>query len=408
MKILWVKAGGLVPPDSGGRIRSYHLLRELAQTHEVILFTFYGQQPEDPHADLGNVFTRVEYRPLSLPKPGSLGIIPAYARCFLSLKPYTIAKFCRPRVRQDLRNLLSEETYDVIVCDFAVAGGVIPWRSPCPKVLFTHNVEAQIWKRHVQVARNPVWKAICWREYWTMSRAERFYLRRADHVLTVSEGDRAFFSQFVEPAKITVIPTGVDLNYFRPDDTVENPHSLVFTGSMDWLANVDGVFYFVEQVLPLIRGQFPDVSFSVVGRRPTPQLRDLARKTAGLRVTGSVEDVRPYIREAAVYVVPLRVGGGTRLKIFEAMAMGKAVVSTPVGAEGLDVEDDVDIMLADSPARFADAVIELLGDDPLRRRIGQAAAQRASQYSWSRIADGLGKVLSDVVQTTKQKLEARN
>jgi polysaccharide biosynthesis protein PslH len=406
MKILWVKAGGLVPPDFGGRIRSFHILRELAQAHEVTLFTFYAEQPHDPHPDLNKIFKRVELRPLRLPALGSVGVARLYARCFFSLQPYTMAKFCKPQVARDIRRLLASEKYDVIVCDFAVAGGVIPWHFPCPKVLFTHNVEAQIWKRHVNVARNPVWKLVCWREYQTMSRAERSYLRLADHVLTVSEADRAFFANLVDPRKITVIPTGVDLTYFRPASGMENPRSLVFTGAMDWLANIDGVVYFAEEILPLIRRQVPDVTFSVVGRLPSPRVRDLVQRFPGVRVTGRVEDVRPYISEASVYIIPLRVGGGTRLKVFEAMAMGKAIVSTSVGAEGLGLEDGVEIMLADSPAQFAGAVIELLRNDVARRKIAAAAMQRVREYDWSKIAERFGQVLNDVVESGQRHSSA--
>jgi sugar transferase (PEP-CTERM/EpsH1 system associated) len=403
MKILWVKAGGLVPPDFGGRIRSYHILRELARTHEVTLFTFYAEQPHDPHPHLNEIFKRVECRPLRLPALGSIGVAPLYARCFFSLHPYTIAKFCKPQVARDLRHLVRSEKYDVIVCDFAVAGGVIPWQFPCPKVLFTHNVEAQIWKRHVQVARNPIWKLVCFREYLTMSRAERSYLKLADHVLTVSEADREFFAKLIDPEKITVIPTGVDLTYFRPASGRENPRILVFTGAMDWLANIDAVVYFAEQVLPLIRLQIPEVTLSVVGRLPSPRIRELAQKISGVRVTGRVEDVRPYISEAAVYIVPLRVGGGTRLKIFEAMAMGKAIVSTSVGAEGLGLEDGVDIRLADNPETFADAVVDLLRNEEMRRKLGQAAAQRVRDYDWSTIAERFGQVLSGLIESGKRQ-----
>lgn len=403
MKILWVKAGGLVPPDFGGRIRSYHILRHLARAHEVTLFTFYSEQPQDPHPELTRIFKRVEWRPLRLPPLGSLGVASLYLRCLFSFQPFTVAKFCKPQVARDLRRLLRDEKYDVIVCDFAVAGAIIPWRFPCPKVLFTHNVEAQIWRRHVQVARNPVWKAVCWREYWTMSRAERSYLAMADHILTVSDADRDFFRNLVSSEKITVIPTGVDLSYFRPSSGAEDPQSLVFTGAMDWLANIDAVVYFTEQILPLIRREFPDVTVSVVGRSPSPRIRDLAKRNPGLRVTGRVEDVRPYIREAAVYVVPLRVGGGTRLKIFEAMAMGKAIVSTSVGAEGLRLQDGREIILADDPARFAEAVVELMRNEPMRRKLGFTAAERVQEHDWSRIADRFGQVLNEVVESSQRR-----
>ncbi len=401
MKILWVKAGGLVPLDFGGRIRSFHIAKELARSHQVTLFTFYLAEGVDRHAELSTIFTRVECRPLRAANRKRFGEAAQYARALLSARPFTIVKFCKPRLARELRKILRDEQFDVMVCDFSIAGAVIPWDVPGRKVIFTHNVEAQIWQRHYQVARNLLWKAVCWREYRTMARAERLYVRRADHVVTVSEADRDFFAGLIDPRKISVIPTGVDLDYFQPADGAGKPDHLVFTGTMDYFPNDDGIVHFIQEILPLIRSRVPGVTLSVVGGRPRSRLLAVAAKTSGVQVTGRVEDIRPYVRDAAVYVVPLRVGGGTRLKIFEAMAMGKAVVSTSIGAEGLDVLDGSNIVLADSPPVFANAVVELLGDEERRRRIGLAATQLAAQYSWPRIASRFSQILSGVIESEK-------
>ncbi len=257
MKILWVKAGGLVPPDTGGKIRSYNILRELARHNSVTFFSFHAAHQNDAHPGLENTFERVVSVPLSLPVSKSRADMLDYVIRLLSFQPYLITKYCRSEVRHKLRALLQQETYDVIVCDFVSPAGVIPWNSPIPKVLFTHNVEAVIWRRHYEVATNPVWKAISWWEWRKMEAAERRYLRLADRVLTVSETDRDAFATFLDPQKITVIPTGVDVDYFQPLPMEEIPDSLVFTGSMDWLPNEDAIFYFVEAILPLIKQQYP-------------------------------------------------------------------------------------------------------------------------------------------------------
>ena len=394
MKILWVKAGGLVPVETGGKIRSYYILRELAREHEVTFFTFYAAHPDDAHPQLERLFHRVVCYPLRLPAQNSLGEGLLYARHLFSSRPYSIAKYCQLQVARALRELVRTEPYDIIVCDFIFAGGVIPWEARCPKVLFTHNVEAMIWKRHYQVARNPIWKAVCWREHWAIARAERLYLEQADHVVTVSEIDRDFFARFIDASKITAIPTGVDSEHFRPSPDQEKPNVLIFTGSMDWLPNEDGVFYFAEEILPRIRRDIPETMVWIVGRRPSPHLKTLAAKTQGLRVTGWVEDIRPYVSDASVYIVPLRVGGGTRLKIFEAMAMGKAVVSTSIGAEGLPVEDGKNIFLADGPEQFARAVVTLLNDPARRCQLGRAARQLVErECSWASVAARFDAVL---------------
>ena len=402
MKILWVKAGGLVPPDTGGKIRSYNILRELARRHSVTFFSFYGAHDNDLHADLKRIFDHVVCVPLKLPAAKSTAEMFNYGIRLFSLQPYGIAKFCLPEVRRSLRAFVDKQKYDVIVCDFMMAAGVIPWHSPTPKVLFTHNVEATIWRRHYEVARNPVWKAISWLEWKKMESAERRYLRLADHVLIVSEADRDAFATVVDPAKLTVIPTGVDIEYFRPLAAEEAPHSLVFTGSMDWLPNEDAITYFLDEIFPLIRGQCRDTTLEVVGRKPSHTLQAWAGDEKNVTLTGWVEDIRPYLARGCVCIVPLRIGGGTRLKIFEAMAMAKPVVSTSVGAEGLPVTAGENIFLADTPKDFADCVISLFSDSGKRKRIGNAArALVQEKYGWSRIAESFAQTLQEVVSRTK-------
>jgi sugar transferase (PEP-CTERM/EpsH1 system associated) len=401
MKILWVKAGGLVPPDTGGKIRSYNILRQLARQHSVTFFSFYAAHDNDSHPDLKNIFERVVCVPLRLPAPKSPSEILDYGVRLLSSQPYNITKYCRPEVRHRLHALLKQETYDVILCDFVVAAGVVPWDWPTPKVLFTHNVEATIWRRHYEVATNPIWKAVSWREWRKMEAAERWYLRLADRVLTVSETDREAFAPFVDPGKLTVIPTGVDVDYFQPMPVEETRNSLVFTGSMDWLPNEDAILYFADAILPLIKQQCPEVCLEVVGRGPSRKLQALAETGKSIRLTGWVDDIRPFVARGSICIVPLRIGGGTRLKIFEAMAMGKAVVSTSVGAEGLPVQSGENILLADTSNDFADSVISLLRDSTKRKQLGTSARTMVQEkYSWPKVAESFARTLQEVITGT--------
>src|ERR1700730_8253316 len=398
MKILWVKGGGLIPPDTGGKIRSYNILRELARHHSVTFFSFYAAHDGDAHPDLKNLFDRVVCIPLQLPAAKSAGEMFDYGLRLFSSQPYNFTKFCRPGVRRRLHALLRQEKYDVIVCDFMAPASVIPWHLPTPKVIFTHNVEATIWRRHYQVATNPLWKAISWLEWRRMEAAERRYLQLADQVLTVSEADRDAFAPFVEAGKLTVIPTGVDLDYFQPLLVEEAANSLVFIGSMDWLPNEDAILYFIGSILPLIKQQCPEVSLDVVGRSPSRKLQAVAEREKSMRITGRVEDVRPFVARCSMSIVPLRIGGGTRLKIFEAMAMSKAVVSTSVGAEGLPVRTGENILLADTPHDFAHCVVSLLRDPDARKRLGDSArALVQEKYSWPKVAESFARTLQDVI-----------
>jgi sugar transferase (PEP-CTERM/EpsH1 system associated) len=403
MKILWVKAGGLVPPDIGGKIRSYNILRQLAKEHAVTFFSFYAAHDNDVHAELSRTLEKVILIPLELSPARSATELLDYALHLPSREPYSLTKYCKPVVRKRLRALLQEETYDVILCDFLVAAGAIPWDWPCPKVLFAHNVEAVIWQRHYEVARNPLWKAVSWLEWKRMEAAERRYLQKANHVLVVSENDRESFARFLEPGRLTVIPTGADTEFFQPCGEKEMPNTLVFTGAMDWLPNEDGIIYFAKEIFPLILARAPDATLCVVGRQPSRRLQDLAANVPNIQLTGRVEDVRPYVAQSAVYIVPLRIGGGTRLKIFEAMSMAKAVVSTSIGAEGLPVKNGEHLLIADDPASFAESTLQLLGDPRRRTEIGRAARRLIEQnYNWATVSRDFGQVLENVVNQARR------
>jgi glycosyltransferase involved in cell wall biosynthesis len=394
MNIAWVKAGGLVPLDSGGKLRSYHIAKELAKLHKVTFFTYYAAEENDEHPSLTSLFDKVVALPLNIRSGRGMGEALKYLSTYFSPLPYVISKYCYAEVAQRLRSVLAAEKYDLIICDFLTPAPLIPFDSGIPVVIFTHNVEAMIWKRHWEVAANPVWKFACRREFRKMQAAELDFLRRSAHVLTVSETDTDFFAKEIDRAKITTIPTGVETDYFHPMEG-EEPDSLVFTGSMDWMPNEDGILYFTEQILPLIRRRRPNTILWVVGRKPGKRVEALAAVDSGIRVTGRVEDVRPYIARGSVYVVPLRIGGGTRLKIFEAMAMGKAIVSTTIGAEGLPVSTGSDIMLADTPELFANAVCDLLESSDKRKQLGQAARQLVEErYSWAAVAKYLDCALN--------------
>jgi sugar transferase (PEP-CTERM/EpsH1 system associated) len=394
MKLLWVKAGGVIPLDTGGKIRSYQILKELARKHQVTLYSYYAEHPNDVHHTLERLFARVICRPLKLATPRGFAAYVNYARRFLSAYPYSMNRYYRPEIAAEIHSLTQSEGFDAIVCDFLVPARVIPWETPCPKLLFTHNVEATIYRRQYETTENLLLKLAAWREYRRTERAEHRYLGQADHVLTVSDTDRDVFARVVDPSRITTVPTGVDLDYFQPGNEACQPDTLVFTGSMDYAANEDAMLFFVDEILPRVRSQVPNVSLVIVGRRPSRKVQALAASGQNIQVTGTVDDVRPYIQKGTVYIVPLRIGSGTRLKIFEAMAMAKAIVSTSVGAEGLPVREGVNILIANSPVEFARRVIGLLQHPVELSKLGKAARHLVEQeYGWPTIAIHFESVL---------------
>ena len=401
MRILWLKSDLLLPLDKGGKLRTWHLMRHLARRHEITYLAF--AEPGTARSDvegMKEVAARVETIERSDPAKGSLRFYADAALHVVDPLPYAVGKYRSAAFRRKLDRLFAEESFDLLVCDFLFPAVNLPEHLPCPSVIFTHNVESEIWRRHAETKRSVLSKLLYGAQHRRMLRYERQTLRRFDGVLAVSDADRETLAHLYPDAirqPVHVVPTGVDTAYFSPVPRDQQPvtrnrqpvPSLIFTGSMDWLPNEDAMLYFCREILPFIRSEEPLARLTIVGRAPTPAVKKLA-DAAGIVVTGRVDDVRPYMREASVYVVPLRIGGGTRLKIFEAMAMGKAVVSTTIGAEGLPVTNGTHVMVADDPASFARAVVVLIRDADRRQQLEVAArALVVEKYDWSAVAGEL-------------------
>jgi glycosyltransferase involved in cell wall biosynthesis len=312
-----------------------------------------------------------------------------------------VSKFTAPQAQKLLLQWIPQRRFDVGICDFLCTVLNFPRHLATPTALFQHNVETVLWKRKAQLEVKWLHRLVSKIEYAKMVRFEPEQVRRFHHVIAVSEQDREAMKGMVDPERISVIPTGVDLSKYQYDPGLRPAGPIVvFTGSMDWEANIDGVEYFCKSVWPQVRSRIPAARFRIVGRAPHARVRALASES--VEVTGTVPSIVDYLRDAAVFVVPLRIGGGTRIKIYEAMAMGKATVSTTVGAEGLDVHTGQDIVLADDPASFADAICTFLLDDKVRQRFEAAAAETARKYDWSVIAQKFTSVLQKTVEAANK------
>ena len=395
MRLCWIKAGGFVPLDFGGRIRSFHMVKELARRHPVTVLTFYPATENDPHRELAPLFEELITVPLQLPKPRSAGEYLDYLRLLPAPHAYSMQKYYRPELRQAVSELFARKSFDGIICDFLHPAGILDWTGETPIILFTHNVEAEVWERQYRFSRNPIRKLAFWVEYRRLARSEQYYAERAARVLAVSERNRQCFGRFLGGAEhVTLLPTGVDTDYFRPAPEASRERTLVFTGSMDWAPNHDAMAYFYRDILPLILAEEPEVEIWIVGRNPSPALSRLVSGDPKVHLTGRVEDVRPFMNQSSIYVLPMRTGSGTRLKVFEAMASGKAIVSTPTGAEGLPVTDGENLLLAENASEFAEGVIRLIRNTDLRRRIEKnARALAESGLGWRAATDRLEEAI---------------
>ena len=379
-RLAFVSPVFLFPNDAGGKIRTTNILRGLkGGRFEITLVSpaDAGQARQwQPEIDaVCDEFVR--WQPTA-PRP-------RWRRAFdlFDTLPVNVVADRTPAGLAAVQAVCARADVDLVVFDFVHSAVLLPPVLRCPAVCFTHNVEAEIFARHAQQAADPLRRWVWSSQQRKMDRFEAAALRRFARVVAVSERDARFFRERHRIGAAEVIPTGVDLDFFDwrlppPVDPAQPPR-VVFTGSMDWAANVDGVQFFLAEVWPRVLAARPDARFVVVGRHPPPALQAAARAQRNVELTGFVDDVRPYVHAAQVFVIPLRVGGGTRIKAFEAMAMGCPVVSTSIGIEGLDAEPGRHFAGRDDAASFADAVLALIGDAGERERLSREARTLVEQ-----------------------------
>jgi polysaccharide biosynthesis protein PslH len=382
MKILWVKTDFLHPTTRGGQIRTLEMVRQLHRRHEVHYVAF-----DDPAHPEG-LARSAEYCSVAHPVPFEL--IPKRSIRFggqllaglFSSIPVAGMRWRSQAMRQTVDALTAAQHFDARVCDFVFPsinlGDLRGW------TLFQHNVESVIWERHAESGRTWAHRAYFGLQARRMFEWEKAVCRSASQVVAVSEVDERTMRARFGVERISSVPTGVDLAYFERPASAAVKHDLVFVGSMDWMPNIDGVRWFLDEVFPLIRAKKPDCRLAIVGRQPPPSL--VAEQNAHVTVTGTVPDVRPFLWQAPVSIVPLRIGGGTRLKIFEAMAAGTTVVSTTIGAEGLPVTHGETIRIADSAQEFAAECLELLNNREARERMAaRALGLLRAKFSWEHV-----------------------
>jgi polysaccharide biosynthesis protein PslH len=384
MKILWVNANFMHPTNKGGSIRTLEMLLHLHRRHEIHYAAIENPDyPEGPARAHEYSFRHYSSR-LEIPERGSPAFAWQVAKGLFSPLPLAMERFRAPELGRALDKLLRTENFDRAVVDHLTPAGYYPDIEH--SLLFEHNVETMIWRRRAEHAPTLAHRLYLNLQARRMFDFERRVCRDSGHVVAISKVDAGLMRSMFGATRITEIPTGVNVEFHSPQPSTEKS-DLVFVGSMDWLANVDGVVWFAREILPLIRKRKPGCSFTIAGRKPPREVTSLAEADSLIRVTGTVPDVRPYVWGATVSIVPLRIGGGTRMKIYESMAARVPIVSTTVGAEGLDVEHGGNIRLADKIEDFADQCLELMKDAGARERLAVNAAEMVrARFSWEHVA----------------------
>jgi sugar transferase (PEP-CTERM/EpsH1 system associated) len=386
MHILFISTRSPYPLNGGHPLRTFHLLREAARRHYVSFLTFIQHEEEWEGLSVLREFCE-EVTALSIPADGGkMPLAAGLAANLVSPLPYVAQKYDTRAMRAAVARVLAGSPVDLFHLDMLPLAVYARDAGERPVVLVDHNVEYILLERRAKTESGLP------RRFWDaqarrLKRFEADAVCRATRTIAVSDVDADLLRRLAPGAEVRTVPNGVDLDFFQPAPEPPDPEELVFVGAMTHYPNADSVRFFVEAIWPRIRAVRPRANLTIIGAHPPESVRALG-KQAGITVAGQVPDIRPYVHKASVYIVPLRVGGGTRLKILDAMAMGKAIVSTAVGCEGLEVTDGQDILVADTPEDFAARTLELMADAGRRTTLGAVArATVESRYGWARLGE---------------------
>ncbi|WP_050029982.1 glycosyltransferase family 4 protein [Verrucomicrobium sp. BvORR034] len=412
-KLLWINCRLLHPLIGGDRLRTYHMLRILKQDFEITyLCPTTPDDTPDAAEKAGEYCDHLIAFPHRFSRRGSLEFVWGALRNSLwGQLPYMAQRYVSPGISNWIHQHAGGTSFDLVVSDYLVSWvhlKHLPSPPQAPVVAFQHNVESLIWRRHATSVKNPLKRWIFQREAQLTAAMESDCASAVAGQVTVSPEETHYFKvECGMPNVLGDVPTGVDAVYFSPSANPE-PHTVAFLGSMDWEANRQAVRSFLKECFPAIREAFSDAKFLIIGRNPPADLKELAAQDPSIVVTGTVPDVRPYLAQASVMILPLQVGGGTRIKVFEALAAGLAVVSTSVGVEGLPVKHDEHALIADTLPAFTDATLSLLREPEKARKLGLAGRRLVEEnFSWQAASQKFKTLCEPLMHQASQSAVAK-
>ena len=401
MNILFLSTRSPYPLISGHSLRTYHILKGAAQSHNVTFVTFV-QLPEHEfkkeNLDHLKSFCKAVY-PFEI--PADLSRITFTKMLFLNLfssLPFVAQKYDAPLMRQKIREIIQTEHIDLVHVDMLPLTAYINEFENLPKILVNHNVESVRLYRWFRTEPNPVKKVYLGIQWLKLKTFEQSAMNKFDGCVVVSELDRELLVKMRVKSRLFVVPNGTNTKFFKPNNGKVVENSVLWIGHMDVHTNKDAVLYFWKDIYPILKKKYPQVKMTFVGTAPPKEIADAAQKDPQVKATGFVDDIRPYIDEAAIMIVPIRIGSGTRLKILDAMAMGKAIVSTSVGCEGLNVNDGKDIVISDEPEDFANKTMDLLKNSDKRITLEKNAIEIAKTYDWDLIVRKQDAAYQDIIK----------
>lgn len=405
MNILWLSHLVPYPPKGGVLQRSFNLIREASKYHNVYLLAFNQKALLPTEKDLEQAvgeFKKICKDISVVPIPSdrrSHGRYALYLKSLFTISPYTTNWLRCTRMEHQISSTLASHKIDLVHFDTISLAPFYTLAEGYKKVLNHHNIESDMMLRRSNKESNPLKKLYIRQEGYKILRYENRLCKKFDLNITCSRLDSDRLLTGTPGLRTEEIPNGVDLRYFYPMNLDKEKHSLVFAGGMKWYPNRDAMLFFSNKIWPLLKKEAPDVKMTVIGREPHPEIASLARSDERFKVTGFVEDVRPYIDKAMVYVCPIQDGGGTRLKVLDAMAMGKPIVAHPIAIEGIDIEPEKHVLIARTPEEFVSQIVRLFGDPGLYRRLSEEGRKIVSEkYDFEKIGEKLNRVYNEVAE----------
>lgn len=388
MNILFLSSKSPYPIKDGHSTRTFNLLKRIAKNHRVFLLTYFlSKDEEEEFEELRKICFSSEG--FKLTTDGSLPLLAiSLFKNLFSLLPFVAQKYRSREMLARIEQILLNEKIDLIHVDILPLMNYYAAINHYPVLLVEHNVESLLLRRRIRHTRNFILKLFLWTQYVKLSIFETKQIGNVDCVAAVSEEEKGILKSMNPNAHVELVPNGVDSDFFRPPAEDKAQNSIIFVGGLNWFPNLDGISYFCEQIQPIVRLHAGEFSTVIVGKENKG-----FRYANSIIQTGFVKDIRPFVNAAKVFIVPLRIGGGTRLKILDAMALGKAIVSTSIGCEGIEVKNGTHLIIENDPRRFAEAIVELLVNGQKRLTLGKNARQLVEEkYDWGVITQDLEEI----------------
>ena len=405
MNILFLSTENPYPPDHGHHIRTYNILRRLARNNDIFFIGFAKHENELKYNKNLQEFCKtvdVFLLPQGIFK---WRVYKSLFFNFFSRIPYSAKRFLHDDAKKKIRIIIEKYNIDLVHCDMLHLGVYYNEISTLPKVLTNHNVESLRAYRWFKVEKNLLLKFYLYLQYIKLYYLEKKICPKFDKCAVVSNYDKEVLLEICGKDNFIAIPNGVDSDYFKASNGNVVPKSLIWTGGMNGPYNRDAVDYFLEKIFPLIQAKIPEVRVSFVGKSPTDNLVEKAKRNPKIIIEGYVEDVRPFVDKAAIFIAPIRSGSGTKIKILNALSQAKPVITTTVGAEGIEITENENIMIADDPQQFAEKTIYLLENPDVAKKMGQKGRKLIEEkYDWNIIE----KQMNEVYERLKQQNDLKN